>query len=99
MSDLSDWINELAGDYVEGWVGEMIADEWQKDKDRIKELRAAQQWRFPLTDPPKKHTQVIATDGEKVFMATVAQDDNWWFAGKRVSVICWKPKPELPGER
>ena len=64
---------------------------------RIKELEAAQRW-IPVTDLPKKYTQVICHDGEKVFMATVAQDDNWWFAGKMVRVIGWMPKPELPQE-
>ena len=38
MSELANWINSLAGDYVENWVGEQIAEVWQKDKDRIAEL-------------------------------------------------------------
>ena len=40
MSDLAKWINELAGEYVEDWVGHQIAEGWQKDRDKITELEA-----------------------------------------------------------
>jgi len=40
MSELAKYINELAGDYVENWVGEQLADEWQNDKDKIERLQA-----------------------------------------------------------
>jgi len=38
MSDLSKWINDLAGDYVESWVGEQIAAAWEQDKATILKL-------------------------------------------------------------
>jgi len=40
MSELAKWINELAGDYVEDWVGHQLAEAWQEDKDKIAELEA-----------------------------------------------------------
>ena len=45
MSDeRAKWINELAGEYVEDWVGEQVADVWQKEvvnlQARIEELEA-----------------------------------------------------------
>ena len=40
MSDLAKYINDLAGDYVENWVGEQLAAEWQKDRDEIERLTA-----------------------------------------------------------
>ncbi|MGL6052619.1 MAG: hypothetical protein ACRC16_22005 [Aeromonas salmonicida] len=40
MSHLADWIRELAGEYVESWVADMIAEEWMIDRDRIRELES-----------------------------------------------------------
>ena len=41
---LAGWIRELAGEYVESWVADMIAEEWMIDRDRIRELESALAW-------------------------------------------------------
>lgn len=38
--ELGDWINSLAGDYVEDWVGHQVAEDWMKDKTKLAELEA-----------------------------------------------------------
>ena len=38
---LADFVNRLAGDYVENWVGEQIAEAWQKDKIALRDQQAA----------------------------------------------------------
>jgi hypothetical protein len=38
LSDLTSWINNLVGDYVEDWVSGHIAVAWMEDKQRIQEL-------------------------------------------------------------
>ena len=37
---LADFVNRLAGDYVENWVGEQIAEAWQKDKIALRDQQA-----------------------------------------------------------
>lgn len=44
---LAGWIRELAGEYVESWVGDMIAEEWMKDRQRIREL---EEWQRQMVE-------------------------------------------------
>jgi len=59
MSDeRAKWINELAGNYVESWVGEQVADEWQKEvvnlQHKIAELEAENQRLLKVKEAAEK---------------------------------------------
>lgn len=40
QTELAKWINSLAGDYCETWVGEQVAEEWEQDRREIERLKA-----------------------------------------------------------
>lgn len=67
---IAKWVNDLAGDYIESWVGDMVAEAWIKDKERITALEKVAEAGVKL----KTFHTAFADNNELVFYSIAARD-------------------------
>ena len=111
-ADLTNWVRELAGEYVEDWVCDQIATAWMQDKARVKR----QQWISCDDSLPDIGTTALGVSDHWpsviIPVMRVWLDDGWsWsspsthssginipedYEPDEIDVSHWRPMPEPP---